>query len=401
MIRGLTVLTLAWLASAPALAGPAWLMAEKPACPPSASCITALLAQSQPPAPISVKPESTAPGICVSHVMGGLKIEEAPICEAFIDSGRGSRRERATALVNLGHWYRAQPDQFQKPVKAVAAWDKAIAEDPGFAEPHAAKGDLAAFDDRQAEADELYSRALALDPRHWRAVMRKARIIGKQGRMEDAVAMARRAVDAAPEVGVAHQLYGGLLEEAGDDEGALAEYRKAADLYHGEFRRLPGLMQEPSPWATLAGLETRMGRFERALEAINHEIDGKAEHNIGAEIFLQRAEINEKAGRANNAADDYEKAIALFGPGFVLSEEFRARVAVLRVSGGNSEAARDNFRDLIRSGKLQSILRVQVFLNNQGFDDVPIDGKATAALERALDRCLADADCTVNMGRSI
>jgi hypothetical protein len=32
---------------------------------------------------------------------------------------------------------------------------------------------------------------------------------------------------------------------------------------------------------------------------------------------------------------------------------------------------------------------------------VPIDGKATAALERALDRCLADADCTVNMGRSI
>ena len=117
-------------------------------------------------------------------------------------------------------------------------------------------------------------------------------------------------------------------------------------------------------------------------------------------LLVARAEINERSGRAADAANDYEKAVSMLDPGYERIDDFRARIAVLRASVGNS-AAGTAFRDLLRSGKLQSILRVQVFLNNRGFDDVTIDGKPSAALEKALERCLSNSECRESMGRSI
>lgn len=375
---------------------------KKTRCSPQSSCIGNQPAQSFASAQMSIKPDPQIPAICISLAMGVLKREDATLCEAFIASRMGTPRQRATALVNLGHWQTAtMPQEIINPVMSFETWDRAIAEDPTFAEPHVAKGGSAALRDRHEEAIANYDRGLTLDQRHWRAMFGKASVLMSRGQIADALVLGRDAADVAPGMSLAHQYHAGLLVAAKDLEGAAAAYRKAGKAYLGERRRAPGLMQEPSPWGELARLETRLGRFERALDAIDHEIAGKPEHNVGAEIFLQRAEINEKAGRANDAADDYEKAIALFGPGFKLSDEFRARVAMLRASGGNGEAARASFRDLIRSGKLQSILRVQVFLNNRGFDDVAIDGKPSAALERVLERCLADSDCSESMGRSI
>lgn len=389
------------LSLTPARAEVSQLAVGKPACDSHSSCIAVLPAKSPIPAPISERGEESRSDKCVSLHLGGLQKPDADACEALISSGRGSPRQRATALVNISNWIRVKPSEILKPVLTLEVLDEAALEDPSFAEPHVARGNLAAEFDQLEEAVGHFDRALTLDPHHWRAMLGKARVLMSRQQANEALALARSAVNAAPDVSVAHQIFGDLLKKAGDLEGALIELREAASLYDGEFRRLPGVMQEPSPWAALAQVQMRLGRFERAIESISHEIDGKRENYSMAFDLLQRAEIYEKAGRADNAANDYEKAVALLGQGHQLADEYRARIAMLRASAGNSEAARSNFHDLIRSGKLQSILRIQVFLNNQGFSEVAIDGKSSKALEQALDRCLSDSDCSESFGRAI
>ena len=373
----------------------------EPSCPSNASCLHPTPVHSEPPPSMSMKPDKGPFGICFNNVMGWLTRDEAKLCEAFLASDHGTKRERASALVNLSYSYVLQPGERSNPKLTIAALDQAIAEDPSFAEPHVVKGDIAEFIGNQNDAIANYDRGLALDPKHWRALMGKAGIFQSRGELEKALALANQAVDAAPDVSIVHQRLGSLLQRMHDWEGAISAYRKSAELYDGVFKRLPGIMQEQSPWSALASAELRFGDPALALEAINHEVEGKPQNQVQPDILIERASIFESLGQSRNAAEDYDKVIALLGPEFPQSEEFKARAAALRASSGDTEAARESFRDLLRSGKLQSILRVQVFLNNQGFDDVPIDGKSTPALEATLERCLADKDCLIGIGQSI
>ncbi len=396
------LMTAALLGFGPAAANTVPFGLKKTVCAPQSSCIESLPAQSLVSAPMSAKPEPQIPVNCVRLVMGVMGRTEAAQCEAFAASGKGTPRQRATALVNFGHWqHAAMREDIVNSEKSFATWDRAIAEDPSFAEPHVAKAASAASKNRHEEAIANFDRGLALDPRHWRAMLGKALVMKSRGQIADALALVRVVVDAAPGMSLAHQYYAHILVAANDLEGATAAYRKAGEVYLGQTRRVPGLFQEPSPWGDLARLEVRLGRLDRALEAADRLVNGEGDDTPGPYDMLLRAEINEKAGRAAEAANDYEKAVYMFTPGHRRLDDYRARIAMLRASAGNSAAAGTAFRDLIRSGKLQSILRVQVFLNNRGFDDVAIDGKPSAALERALERCLADKNCTESMGRSI
>jgi len=394
-------LTAALLVCGYAAAGTAPFAFKTNHCVPQSSCIGMLPVQSTALAPISVKPGAEPPAVCISLAMGILMREDAILCEAFIASGKGTPRQRATALVNLGHWQTAMlPQEIINPVKSFESWDRAIAEDPAFAEPHVAKAGSAALRERHEEAISNYDRALALAPRHWRAMFGKASVLMARGQIAEAIALGREAVDAAPGVSIAYQYHASLLMASDDLEGAATAYRKAGETYQGERRRVPGLMQTPSPWSELARLEIRLGHLDRALSAADRVIGQQGENTADAFDFLLRAEINERSGRAADAANDYEKAVSMLDPGYERIDDFRARIAMLRASVGNS-AAGTAFRDLLRSGKLQSILRVQVFLNNRGFDDVTIDGKPSAALEKALERCLSNSECRESMGRSI
>ena len=374
---------------------------NRPACPATMTCRGADLPHSNIPPKMSTVSTATVPDVCVRDVMGNLEPEHKTLCEAFAAGTAGTPRERATALVNLGHLYTRIPESMLKPAVAMAAWDKAIAVDPTFAEPHAIKGDVAARKRKYEEAILAFDRALALDSGYWRAMMGKARIFLRHGQTKEALALARKAVVAASAVSIVHQLHGEILLDAGMLELALSEFQIAADLDKGELRRLPGLIQEASPWSRIAHVAMRLGQVDRAITAVSREIDGKRVQNVDPSLFLQRAEYLEAAGRLGAAADDYEKAMIGFGPGFDGAEKYRARIAMLRASTGRSAAAGETFRDLLRKGNLKSILRIQVFLKNQGFDAIEIDGKRSATLEKALDRCLSDPDCSLSMGQSI
>lgn len=338
--------------------------------------------------------------ICYANIMGDLDRPTVATCEAFVMGDAGMPRERAMAYVNLGHAYRTRPGQFRNPVLSLEAWDKAIAEDQGYAEPHVLKGEVAARSQNLEEALKHYDAALALEPDHWRALMGKARVFMQRGQSDEALALGKAAMDSASSVGVAHQIYGSLLEAAGRVDDALDHYRIATVGFDRNTRRLPGIMQEAPPWNAIADAELRLGNTTFAIEAISHMIDGLDDGEISPPSLIFRAQLYEAAGRAGDAAKDYERAVNLYGPGFVGADEYRAKAAMLRASAGDATAARDTFRDLIRSGKLKSILRIQVFLKNNGYD-IDIDGTVSPSLERALEQCLSDSDCSATMGQAI
>ena len=377
----------------------ALLFAWMDPCPPNMSCPEHGLPHSE--SPLLVRVKADVPAVCVKDIMGGLNGPDVAVCEVFVAGTAGTARERAAAYINLGHAYRWTKDDFRKPKSALAAWDKAISEDSSFAEPHVLKGDVAAEGEDKQLALPFYEKAQSIDPGNWRAVMGPAKIHMKLGQVNEAVALAKKAVEIAPNVGVAHQIYGNILKRAERLDEALAEYRKATIGYDRTKRRLPGVMQEGEPWGAVAHVEMRLGRPSRAAEAISRQIDGLPDRAITPDDLIERAGYYEAAGRSGEAAADYDRAVALFGPGYEQADEYRTRAAMLRATAGNGQEAKGAFRDLLRSGKLQTILRIQVFLRNNGFSEVTIDGKTSAELEMALERCLNDKDCSEALGQPI
>jgi Flp pilus assembly protein TadD len=114
---------------------------------------------------------------------------------------------------------------------------------------------------RDALAVEKYREALALDPRHWGAMGNLARLLGQQGQLEEARALAEQMVQANPDHPRYLSLLGVILTRLGDLPEAETRLRQA-----------------------LAGREE----------------DALAHHNLGR--------VLEQRGRADEAAEHYDRA---------------------------------------------------------------------------------------------
>ena len=149
-------------------------------CAAKMSCVAKTPPQSPRPAMdmlrMSVKANALdVPAACVKNVMGQLDLAQLAVCEAFVAGNSGSPRQRATAWVNIGHAYVWLKDAnaANTPIHALEYWDKAIAEDPTFAEPWALKGEVAIRGaQNKLTAIPFFEKAMALDPAHWRAMLR-------------------------------------------------------------------------------------------------------------------------------------------------------------------------------------------------------------------------------------
>ncbi len=74
---------------------------------------------------------------------------------------------------------------------------------------------------------------------------------------------------------------------------------------------------------------------------------------------------------------------------------------MLLAKAGAKSAAGDELRTLLARGSLKSTLKVQVFLRNQGYTDVTINGRYDEPTKRALDACLLDKACAPGVGQAI
>ena len=74
---------------------------------------------------------------------------------------------------------------------------------------------------------------------------------------------------------------------------------------------------------------------------------------------------------------------------------------MLLAKAGAKSSAGEELRSVLARGSLKPTLKIQVFLRNQGYLDVTINGKYDASTKRALDECLQDKACAPIVGQAI
>jgi hypothetical protein len=76
------------------------------------------------------------------------------------------------------------------------------------------------------------------------------------------------------------------------------------------------------------------------------------------------------------------------------------RAILLAKLDRSAEAGRD-LDVIVTSGGKRVVIRLQVFLRRNGFEDVPLDGKRTAAFDEALQACIVNQACGRGLVRSL
>jgi predicted TPR repeat methyltransferase len=266
---------------------------------------------------------------------------------------------------------------------------------------------------RFADAQALYRRVLAANPRQFDALHLLGVIERQQGRPARAAELIRGALQVDPAQARAHVNLGAALQDLGDAPGALAAYDTALrldpryalawDNRGNTLRRLgrpDGALDSyeralalggsnPAAWHHRALALADLGRHEdavasaeralalrpafpdallalgNALQALGRlpeavcayeralALDGNGSAEAGgAELWCARGAALKKAGRIEEALTSYDRALAL-RPGYAQAELFRANA--LRVLGRRDEAVAAYERALALGGDAEEI----------------------------------------------
>jgi tetratricopeptide (TPR) repeat protein len=137
------------------------------------------------------------------------------------------------------------------------------------------------------------------------------------------------------------------------------------------------------------------------------DFDNALRLNPGDIIALTgRAQAYELIGDDERALADYDAVLGPVGsqPNYALGGDrlgkYRAQRAFLLVRMKRFDDAAADMAATLFTGK-PSILRAQVFLRQNGFPDLPIDGRDSTALRGALQACLGLQSCFQEIARFI
>ena len=154
-------------------------------------------------------------------------------------------------------------------------------------------------------ADAAFDRALALDPKHEKALLNSSRVLIDLGRYDDALDRLNSVLEIDSTSSVARRLQGRVLEHQGDIDGAIDAYQQAV------------LADERDAWAmnNLGLIFIQQGRAEDALPPLARavEIRGTSpvfQNNLGIALEQTRhfAEATEAYSAAVAADSTYSKA---------------------------------------------------------------------------------------------
>ncbi|MDP1699715.1 MAG: tetratricopeptide repeat protein [Aestuariivirga sp.] len=338
-----------------------------------------------------VASNDSSPAECVS-AFRKRKIKAAiGQCETYLAGGKGTARDRATAMFILG---RAQIHSVGGgESKALELWRGAAEFDPSYIEPHILIGNLFGDSGKVAQAQAAYDRAAEINAKDWRIYAGRARIYIKPRTAAtdaDALRAAEQAVALKPDAAYARMVYGRILQMAGKYEESARQFEAAigGDDPSGDASFV--LIGEPHPLEALAYVYNQMGKPAVAAETLGKYMDTIPVAERYYADYQQRAEYYELAGMYAMAAADFGEAASRAPAEY--AEELLAK------DGRN---AGDELRSVLARGSLKPTLKVQVFLRNQGYDEVTINGRYDDATKRALDACLLDKACAPGIGQAI
>lgn len=175
-----------------------------------------------------------------------------------------------------------------------------VSPDTRIADAHAAHG-FVALNDRWdwSDAERAFGRALQLDPNQEVALISMSRLRASQGRSDEAISYARRALAAHPASTRALVTLGWAQLFGGDAAAALATCRQATSVAVGAgpmrlcqiaaeaelgadhtttWQRMLDIStreSKPGTWFLRATLQARLGRTDEALASLRMAIDGR------------------------------------------------------------------------------------------------------------------------------
>jgi TolB-like protein/DNA-binding winged helix-turn-helix (wHTH) protein len=210
--------------------------------------------------------------------------------------------------------------------KSRLAVERALELDPDLAEAHAAKGSIQMYVDWDwAAADASFARSLSLEPGNLSALRGAASLAKALGRFDQALQLARRAVERDPLNPRSYRLLGHIALSAGRLEEALAASKKAAELNpEGPITRIEigsVYLAQSRPQEALAEMEQEKGPDWRSfgLALAYHALGRKKESEAaltkligkyGSTAAFQVAEVYGFRGEAGQAFEWLERAHA-------------------------------------------------------------------------------------------
>ena len=319
-------------------------------------------------------------------------------CETYLAGGKGTARDRATAMFILGHAKNHSMGWSES--KTLELWQGAAELDPNYIEPHISIGNLFGDSGKVAQAQAAYDRAAEINAKDWRIYAGRARIFINLRTADtdaDALRAAEQAVALKPNAAHARMVYGRILQMTGRYEEAVRQFEAAIVGDDPSGKDSFVLISEPHPLEALAYVYNQMGKPAVAAETLGKYMATIPIAERYYAHYQQRAEYYELAEMYAMAAADFGEAASRAPAEY--AEELLAKRAMLLAKDGRN--AGDELRSVLERGSLKPTLKVQVFLRNQGYDEVTINGKYDDATKRALDACLLDKECAPGIGQAI
>ena len=274
---------------------------------------------------------------------------------------------------------------------------------------------------RPEEAEPLYRRVLAIDPRHVDSLHLLGVIAAQSGRPAEAAELIGKAVALSPDFALAHFNHGNALRALGRDEAAAAAFRRAArfDPRHAASRNNLGAALRalgrceaavvayreaidlrpdyPEAHYNLGVALSELGRREQALAAYRRAAELKPDH---ADAFLNLGITLQALERGGEAIGAYQRAIAI-APG---QAEAHIALGALLHDLGRGEAAIDAYRRALelKPANAGVHVRLGVTLQALGRHEAAIDAYR-AALALREDNAEAHVSLAVaqqELGRS-
>lgn len=317
-------------------------------------------------------------------------------CDRVRQGASHSPREQARALLQLARIVQWMQGGMER---AIGYLDTAIATDPAFTPAVVARAEWLVLYDKGHEALALLRPALAANPRDidlqvmtGRAYANVRLFAQALGSFAEVLKVDPDHVNALFEAGLVYEMSGDIGRAAASYEKAGVKYDPFADPASGH-----GIAH---PYYRAAEAYDQLGRTAKALALITMVIDQAEGRRLPPPgVFERRAAYHETLGLNSEAVDDLTSALRYAMPHE--HSNLLLKRAILHQKAGKRAEAEADFAKAMQNGDLRTVLRLQVYLRNQGYEEVEINGVAGPDLLKSIAACLTAAPCKAGFGQPI